>query len=54
MEPLWTEEEKLILPQAVTDTLQNDFDDADSDEEEEGFDQDSIEDSLDWCSSDED
>jgi hypothetical protein len=55
MEPLWTEEEdELILPQAVIDTLQIDFDDADSDEDEERFNQDDIENSLDLCSSDDD
>jgi hypothetical protein len=55
METLGTEEEeKLILQQAVIDTLQNDFDEADSDEEEEGFDRGDKEDSLDSCSSDED
>jgi hypothetical protein len=55
MQPLRKEEEeKLILPQTVTDTLQNDFDDADSDEEERGFDQDGIEDSLELCCTDED
>jgi hypothetical protein len=55
MEPFWTgEEEELILPQAITNTLQNDFDDADSDEKERNFDQDGIEDSMDSCTSDED
>jgi hypothetical protein len=34
-------------PTGIIDTLQNGFDDVDSDEETEGFDQDGIEDSLD-------
>jgi hypothetical protein len=51
MEPFWTkEEEELILQQTVIHTMQNDFDDADPDEEEEGYEQDDIENSLDSCS----